>query len=100
MCAASEDTARETHREAMKVKTSVRKICKDCRVVRRGKYVRVVCKSNARHKQRQGFATMPFEAAAVPQVSMVQPLLAQSVWDSVAFTDGDGMLGELDDDGT
>lgn len=38
----------------MKVKASVKKICADCKIVRRKGYVYVICKSNARHKQRQG----------------------------------------------
>ncbi|MBD3359871.1 MAG: 50S ribosomal protein L36 [Candidatus Buchananbacteria bacterium] len=37
----------------MKVRTSVRKICKDCKVIRRNKRVWVICK-NPKHKQRQG----------------------------------------------
>ncbi|TMA74668.1 MAG: 50S ribosomal protein L36 [Deltaproteobacteria bacterium] len=37
----------------MKVRTSVKKICKNCQVVRRQGVVRVLC-SNPRHKQRQG----------------------------------------------
>jgi len=38
----------------MKVRTSVKKICKDCNVVKRKGVIRVVCKKNPRHKQRQG----------------------------------------------
>jgi large subunit ribosomal protein L36 len=38
----------------MKVKTSVKKICIGCRVVRRSGVVRILCKKNPRHKQRQG----------------------------------------------
>lgn len=38
----------------MKVRTSVRVMCKDCRIVRRKGIVRVLCKANPRHKQRQG----------------------------------------------
>ena len=38
----------------MKVRTSVKKICKDCRTVNRAGVVRVLCKTNPRHKQRQG----------------------------------------------
>jgi large subunit ribosomal protein L36 len=38
---------------AMKVRTSVRKICEHCKIVRRKGRVYVVC-TNARHKQRQG----------------------------------------------
>ncbi len=37
----------------MKVKASVKKRCKDCRIIRRKGIVRVICK-NPRHKQRQG----------------------------------------------
>ncbi|TET36628.1 50S ribosomal protein L36 [Candidatus Dependentiae bacterium] len=38
----------------MKVRTSVKKICKDCRIIKRSGVVRVICKQNPRHKQRQG----------------------------------------------
>ncbi len=37
----------------MKVRASVKKICKDCKVVRRRGVVRILC-ANPRHKQRQG----------------------------------------------
>jgi large subunit ribosomal protein L36 len=37
----------------MKVRVSVKKICSNCRVIRRRGTVRVIC-TNARHKQRQG----------------------------------------------
>ncbi|MGO9266972.1 MAG: 50S ribosomal protein L36 [Candidatus Binataceae bacterium] len=37
----------------MKVRPSVKKICKNCKVVRRQGVVRILC-SNPRHKQRQG----------------------------------------------
>lgn len=38
----------------MKVRASVRPICEKCKVVRRKSVVRVICKENPRHKQRQG----------------------------------------------
>ncbi|HBR71145.1 TPA: 50S ribosomal protein L36 [Candidatus Dependentiae bacterium] len=38
----------------MKVRTSVKKICDGCRIIRRKGIVRVICSKNARHKQRQG----------------------------------------------
>ncbi|MCP6720342.1 MAG: 50S ribosomal protein L36 [Patescibacteria group bacterium] len=38
----------------MKVRTSVKKICKDCKTVRRRGRIYVVCKNNPKHKQRQG----------------------------------------------
>ncbi|HUQ53268.1 MAG TPA: 50S ribosomal protein L36 [Gammaproteobacteria bacterium] len=37
----------------MKVRTSVRKICRKCKIVRRRGVVRVICE-DPRHKQRQG----------------------------------------------
>ncbi len=37
----------------MKVRASVKKMCKDCKVIRRKGVVRVLC-SNPKHKQRQG----------------------------------------------
>ncbi|HEB60393.1 MAG: 50S ribosomal protein L36 [Phycisphaerales bacterium JB038] len=38
----------------MKVKSSVRRICSSCKIVRRNGVVRVICKANPKHKQRQG----------------------------------------------
>ncbi|MBZ9571833.1 50S ribosomal protein L36 [Patescibacteria group bacterium] len=37
----------------MKVRPSVKKICKKCKIVRRKRRVYVIC-SNPKHKQRQG----------------------------------------------
>ncbi len=37
----------------MKVRASVKKICKDCKTIRRNKRVMIICK-NPKHKQRQG----------------------------------------------
>ncbi len=37
----------------MKVRPSVKRMCKDCKVIRRRGVVRIICK-NAKHKQRQG----------------------------------------------
>ncbi|MGM0417134.1 MAG: 50S ribosomal protein L36 [Thermodesulfobacteriota bacterium] len=37
----------------MKVRPSVKKMCRNCRVIKRKGVVRVIC-SNKRHKQRQG----------------------------------------------
>jgi large subunit ribosomal protein L36 len=38
---------------AMKVLASVKKICRHCKIIRRNRVVRVICK-DPRHKQRQG----------------------------------------------
>ncbi|MCF6311644.1 MAG: 50S ribosomal protein L36 [Verrucomicrobiales bacterium] len=37
----------------MKVRPSVKRMCSECRIIRRHGIVRVIC-SNPRHKQRQG----------------------------------------------
>ncbi len=37
----------------MKVRASIKKICRNCKIVRRSGVVRVICK-DSRHKQRQG----------------------------------------------
>lgn len=37
----------------MKVRTSVKKICDKCKVIRRNGIVRIVCE-NPKHKQKQG----------------------------------------------
>ena len=39
---------------AMKVRPSVKKICKNCKIVRRRGVVYVICTTDPRHKQRQG----------------------------------------------
>ncbi len=38
----------------MKVKPSVKPICSDCKVVKRKGKVRIICKKNPKHKQKQG----------------------------------------------
>ena len=37
----------------MKVRASVKRLCKDCKIIRREGILRVIC-TNPRHKQRQG----------------------------------------------
>ncbi|AAU93234.1 MULTISPECIES: 50S ribosomal protein L36 [Methylococcus] len=37
----------------MKVRASVKRICRNCKVLKRNGIVRIICK-DARHKQRQG----------------------------------------------
>ena len=36
----------------MKVRASVKRICENCRVIKRKGVVRVICKANPKHKQR------------------------------------------------
>jgi len=37
----------------MKVRSSVRKMCKKCKIIKRKGVIRVIC-DNPKHKQRQG----------------------------------------------
>ena len=37
----------------MKVRASIKRMCKDCRIIKRRGVLRVIC-SNPKHKQRQG----------------------------------------------
>jgi large subunit ribosomal protein L36 len=37
----------------VKVRSSVRRICENCKIIRRHSVLRVIC-TNPRHKQRQG----------------------------------------------
>ncbi len=38
----------------MEVRTSGKKMCNSCKIVKRSGVVRVICDKNPRHKQRQG----------------------------------------------
>lgn len=38
----------------MKVRASVKKICRYCRVIKRKKVIRIICSVDPKHKQRQG----------------------------------------------
>ncbi|MCE2055092.1 hypothetical protein HAX54_041972 [Datura stramonium] len=46
---------------AMKVRASVKKMCEFCRTVKRRGRVYVLCTSNPKHKQRQGYSTFASE---------------------------------------
>jgi large subunit ribosomal protein L36 len=53
MVAAGLRTKRGARENLMKVRPSVKKICKNCKIVRRKRVVYVIC-TDPRHKQRQG----------------------------------------------
>ena len=38
----------------MKVRASVKTICRNCKVIKRNGVVRVICSADPKHKQRQG----------------------------------------------
>lgn len=46
---------------AMKVRSSVKKMCEFCKTVKRRGRVYVLCTANPKHKQRQGMSTFAYE---------------------------------------
>ena len=38
----------------MKVRASVRKMCNQCKIIKRKGVIRVICSADPKHKQRQG----------------------------------------------
>lgn len=38
----------------MKVRASVKKLCRHCKVIRRNRVIRIICNYYPKHKQRQG----------------------------------------------
>lgn len=48
-------------RNSMKVRASVKKMCEFCRTVKRRGRVYILCTSNPKHKQRQGYSTFASE---------------------------------------
>lgn len=53
----------------MKIRSTLKRICPSCKLVRRGRKQFVICAANARHKQRQGFHTLTDAALAVTSVN-------------------------------
>lgn len=52
----------------MKVVSAIKKLCKDCYFVRRGKRLYMRCTSSPRHKRRQGgFATLNYQVPAASE---------------------------------
>jgi len=42
----------------MKVRSAIRKMCPHCQIIKKGTVRYVICLTNPRHKQRQGFSTL------------------------------------------
>ncbi|KAL2479657.1 Ribosomal protein L36 [Abeliophyllum distichum] len=55
---------------AMKVRSSVKKMCEFCRTVKRRGRVYVLCTANPKHKQRQGLSTFSYEGPLPPSSSV------------------------------
>ncbi|EIE20967.1 hypothetical protein COCSUDRAFT_83526 [Coccomyxa subellipsoidea C-169] len=56
----------------MRVRSAVKRLCDACRVVKRRGRLFIVCKTNPKHKQRQGYHTLagevpvPLEPSVLP----------------------------------
>ncbi|TDH69032.1 hypothetical protein CCR75_004751 [Bremia lactucae] len=61
----------------MKVRSSVKRMCDGCKVVRRRRKVYVICDRSPKHKQRQGFHT-----SASPRENSV---VAAACWPNASF---------------
>uniref|UniRef100_A0A803LHA2 Ribosomal protein n=1 Tax=Chenopodium quinoa TaxID=63459 RepID=A0A803LHA2_CHEQI len=64
----------------MKVRSSVRKMCEFCKVVKRRGRVYVLCSAKPKHKQRQGFSTFAHEGPLIntPADISSKPLISNS----------------------
>jgi large subunit ribosomal protein L36 len=54
LCRSTRHARRRGGTTRMKVRPSVKKMCEQCKIIRRERVVRVICKKNPKHKQRQG----------------------------------------------
>ena len=70
----------------MKVRATLKKICASCKLVRRGRKQFVICAANARHKQRQGFATLAAHAAPLPSGAVAQSYHGSMLLAALPFT--------------
>ncbi|CAA0837050.1 Ribosomal protein L36 [Striga hermonthica] len=55
----------------MKVRSSVKKMCEFCRVVKRRGRVYVLCSASPKHKQRQGISTFAYQGL-IPPVAVTE----------------------------
>lgn len=62
----------------MKVRSSVKRMCDGCKVVRRRGKVYVICDRSPKHKQRQGFHTSCTCCAAAPVESALKTYAASA----------------------
>ncbi|KAJ6731931.1 hypothetical protein OIU79_003125 [Salix purpurea] len=60
---------------AMKVRSSVKKMCEFCQIVKRRGRIYVICSSNPKHKQRQGFATFAYNGLISAETSAPQRIV-------------------------
>lgn len=62
--------------DGFQVRASVKRLCLACKLVRRRGRLRVVCKENPKHKQRQGIhglaASQPLSSLSMPPVQAAE----------------------------
>ena len=69
----------------MKVRSALRRVCKDCYFVRRNGTLYVYCKRMPKHKQRQGFHSSSCPCCAAEAVSTGnQTASTGAAWDEAA----------------
>ena len=62
----------------MKVKASVKKICKDCKIIKRNGVIRVICSSNPKHKQRHLVMNIKYKQIALVEILAVGQIVVHS----------------------
>ncbi|CAN6475964.1 unnamed protein product [Victoria cruziana] len=73
----------------MKVRSSVKRLCEFCRVVKRRGIVYVLCTANPKHKQRQGMSTFAFEGP----LSLIKPSVENSLKQEASAQTGSQGVG-------
>ncbi|OAY31696.1 uncharacterized protein LOC110630750 [Manihot esculenta] len=58
----------------MKVRSSVKKMCEFCQIIKRRGRVYVICSSNPKHKQRQGISTFAYEGSVAAETNAKQEI--------------------------
>ena len=56
----------------MKVKASVKKICRNCKIVRRNGVLYVICKTDQKHTQRQGELWLGLQESMYQKINMLR----------------------------
>ncbi|KAJ4839239.1 hypothetical protein Tsubulata_007772 [Turnera subulata] len=70
----------------MKVRSSVKKMCEFCQIIKRRGRVYVICSAKPKHKQRQGMSTFAYEGPLSAQISTKQEIAP-----SHSYSHGEGV---------
>ncbi|CAN0838634.1 50S ribosomal protein L36 [Linum grandiflorum] len=58
----------------MKVRSSVKKMCEFCQIIKRRGHIYVLCSSNPKHKQRQGMTTFSHQVSLSSESSSTKEI--------------------------